>query len=109
MSNDLYAQNVSTSVINASEDFNNMSREELLTRVIRILVEQLGVEDEEITEEASFEEVLDADSLDLVELMMEVEDTFHLKMTDEDATRIQTVGDLIDWLARQQHLRTPRR
>ena len=69
-----------------------MNREEALERVRGILVEQLGVDEEQVTEDASFQADLDADSLDLVELIMELEDQFGLKISDEDAQQIATVG-----------------
>ncbi len=65
-----------------------MNREEALERVRAILVEQLGVDEEQVTEDASFQGDLDADSLDLVELIMELEDQFGLKISDEDAQKI---------------------
>ena len=69
-----------------------MTRDEALGRVRDILVEQLGVDAEQVKEEASFQGDLDADSLDLVELIMELEDQFGLKISDEDAQKIETVG-----------------
>ena len=75
------------------------SREEILERVKEVLVEQLGVDESEITEVASFQEDLDADSLDLVELIMELEDQFGVKISDEDAQGIQTVGQAVDFIA----------
>lgn len=63
-----------------------------------ILVEQLGVEAEEVKEEASFQEDLNADSLDLVELIMEMEDRFDLKIPDEEAEKISTVGNAVDYI-----------
>jgi acyl carrier protein len=75
-----------------------MNREEALERVRGILVEQLGVDEEQVTDDASFQGDLDADSLDLVELIMELEDQFGLKISDEDAQQISTVGQAVDYV-----------
>src|SRR5262249_53976988 len=78
------------------------SREEIFERVKSVLSEQLGVDEGEITEEASFQDDLDADSLDLVELIMELEDNFGMKIPDEDAQKITTVGQAVDYVAAHQ-------
>jgi acyl carrier protein len=78
------------------------SREEVYERVKDVLVEQLGIDEGDITEEASFQEDLDADSLDLVELIMELEDQFGVKISDEDAQGITTVGQAVEYILGHQ-------
>ena len=71
-------------------------------RMKKIIVEQLGVDDGDVTPQASFVEDLNADSLDLVELIMSLEEEFNLEISDEDAEKIHTVGDALEYV--QEHL-----
>ena len=67
-------------------------------RVIEIIVEQLGVGENEVVPEASFVDDLGADSLDLVELIMALEEEFSLEISDEEAEKIRTVQDVINYV-----------
>jgi len=67
-------------------------------RVKKIIAEQLGVEEDEVTSEASFVEDLGADSLDTVELVMALEEEFGIEIPDEDAEKILTVGKALDYI-----------
>jgi acyl carrier protein len=67
-------------------------------RVKQIVAEQLGVDDDQVTNEASFMEDLGADSLDTVELVMALEEEFDIEISDEDAEKIQTVQDAVDYI-----------
>ena len=72
--------------------------ENIETRIITIVAEQLGVDKAEISRETSFVNDLNADSLDTVELVMEFEDEFDMSIPDEKAEKIQTVGEAIDYI-----------
>ena len=75
---------------------------DVFDRVKKIIVERLGVDEAEVTLEASFKDDLGADSLDVVELVMELEDEFGLEISDEDAEKISTVGEVISYIQSQQ-------
>ncbi|MCB0882862.1 MAG: acyl carrier protein [Thermoleophilia bacterium] len=79
-----------------------LERDKVVDEVRSILVEQLGVDASDVTEEASFQEDLNADSLDLVELIMEMEDRFKVKIPDEEAEKITTVGKAVDYVMAHQ-------
>ncbi|MBW2520738.1 MAG: acyl carrier protein, partial [Deltaproteobacteria bacterium] len=68
-------------------------------RVKQIVTEQLGVDEDQVTSDASFMDDLGADSLDTVELVMALEEEFDIEISDEDAEKIQTVQDAIDYIS----------
>ncbi len=75
-----------------------MSREEVLTLVRNHLAEELELDVAKIAEASRFKEDLDADSLDLYELVMELEDTYEISVSEEQAAKIATVGDAVDFV-----------
>lgn len=79
-----------------------MGSEEIFEKVKGVIVEQLGTEESNITSEASFIDDLGADSLDIVELIMALEEEFELEIPDEDAEKIATVGDVVDYIKSNQ-------
>lgn len=75
-----------------------MGSEEIFEKVKKVIMEQLGVSDSAITLEASFIDDLGADSLDIVELIMALEDEFDIEIPDNDAEKVATVGDVVDYI-----------
>ncbi|MDO5556475.1 MAG: acyl carrier protein [Clostridia bacterium] len=75
-----------------------MSSEEIFNKVKEIIVEQLGVAETAITLESSFIDDLGADSLDIVELIMALEEEFDLEIPDSDAEKVVTVNDVVDYI-----------
>lgn len=75
---------------------------EIFDRVKSLVIEQLGVNEDQVTAEASFTEDLGADSLDVVELVMAFEEEFDLQIPDEDAEKIQTVSDVVAYIKERQ-------
>ena len=75
-----------------------MNTEEVFEKVKGIIVEQLGVAEASVTMEASFIDDLGADSLDIVELVMALEEEFDIEFPDADAEKVTTVGDVVDYI-----------
>ena len=75
-----------------------MSSEEVFDKIKEIIVEQLGVAENSVTEEASFIDDLGADSLDIVELIMALEEEFDIEIPDTDAEKVVTVGDVVEYI-----------
>ena len=75
-----------------------MSSEEIFDKIKEIIVEQLGVADTAVAPEASFIDDLGADSLDIVELIMAIEEEFDLEIPDNDAEKVVTVSDVVDYI-----------
>ena len=75
-----------------------MTKDEVFAKVKEITVEQLGVDEEEVVMEASFRDDLEADSLDLVELIMAFEEEFGGEISDDEAQQITTVGQAVEYL-----------
>lgn len=76
--------------------------DEIFEKVRKITAEQLDVDESEITQGTSFADDLDADSLDIVELMMSLEEEFDLEISEEDAEKIVTVGDVVAYISEIQ-------
>ena len=74
-----------------------MKKEEMLARLKEIIIDRLDVEEDQIVAEASFVEDLGADSLDIVELIMGIEEEFDIEIPDEDADKLTTVGEAMNY------------
>jgi acyl carrier protein len=83
-----------------------MKTSEIEARVKKIVVEQLGVKEEEVTTEASFVDDLGADSLDTVELVMALEEEFETEIPDEDAEKIITIKDAVKYIVERMEKET---
>ncbi len=79
-----------------------MSEQEVLEKVIQLISERFSVDVLKITKDTTFQEDLGADSLDVVELVMELEDAFGIQISDEDAEQIVTIGDAVNYIVSQQ-------
>lgn len=79
-----------------------MSKEEIFTKIREILADNFEVDKEKITDETNFTSDLDADSIDLVEFILQLEDEFGAEISDEDAEKLKTVGDAVNYIADHQ-------
>ncbi len=79
-----------------------MNEQEIFEKVKVIVVEQLGVEEEKVTKEATFVDDLAADSLDIVELVMSIEEEFDIEIDDSEAEKIVTIGDVVEYIKNNQ-------
>jgi len=75
-----------------------MEEQKIFEEVKKVVVEQLGVSESEVSREASFVDDLGADSLDTVELVMALEEAFSIEIPDEDAEKIKTIGDTVSYI-----------
>jgi acyl carrier protein len=76
-----------------------MDRKELEAKVIKVVAEKLSIEEKAITTASRFQEDLGADSLDIVELLMEIEENFGVNISDEESEKLKTVGDAVNYIA----------
>lgn len=77
-----------------------MNEQDIFVRMKKVIVEELGVKEEEVTPEATLTEDLGADSLDVVELVMAFEEEFGIEIPDDDVTKLRTIQDAIDYISK---------
>lgn len=82
-----------------------MNKEEIFEELKKIIVEQLGVNEENVTMQASFIDDLSADSLDIVELVMNIEEKFDLEIPDSEAEKIATVEDVVEYILNSKKIK----
>ena len=75
-----------------------MSEEEIFSKLKKIIIDQFGVEEDKITMESVFSDDLAADSLDIVELVMNIEDEFNIQIPDDQAEKLITIGDVVEYI-----------
>jgi len=79
-----------------------MTRTEIFDQVADIIVDHFEVERDQINEQLNFKQDLDADSIDFVEFVLELEDTFGSEISDEDAEKLNTIGEVVDYIVAHQ-------
>ena len=80
-----------------------MSEKEIFEKISEIIEDRFEIKADEITENLNFQEDLDADSIDFVELVMDLEDTFGAEIPDDDAEKLQTVGEAVEYIKNHQN------
>ncbi len=81
-----------------------MTESEIEAAVIKVVAEKMGVDQDDISRDTRFTEDLNADSLDTVELIMDLEDEFEIAIGDEEAGNLQTIGDVVEFIAKQERV-----
>ncbi|WP_137626613.1 acyl carrier protein [Lactiplantibacillus pingfangensis] len=79
-----------------------MTKEEIFNKIAAIIADRFEVDQSTVTNEMNLEQDLDADSIDFVEFVLELEDTFGSEISDEDAEKLNTVGEVVDYVAANQ-------
>lgn len=79
-----------------------MTKEEVFNKIADILVDRFEIDRTKVTNELNFKNDLDADSIDIVEFILELEDTFGADISDEDAEKLETVGEAVDYITAHQ-------
>ncbi|MFC6294001.1 acyl carrier protein [Lactiplantibacillus daoliensis] len=79
-----------------------MTKEEIFNKIAAIIADRFEVDQSTVTNEINLEQDLDADSIDFVEFVLELEDTFGSEISDEDAEKLNTVGEVVDYIAARQ-------
>ncbi|GBG94133.1 acyl carrier protein [Ligilactobacillus salitolerans] len=80
-----------------------MTEQEVFTKIAAIIEERFGVAADKVTKELNFQDDLDADSIDIVEFVLELEDTFGAEISDDDAEQLTTVGQAVSYIAEHQN------
>ncbi len=79
-----------------------MTESEIESAVIKVVAEKIGIDEDDISRDTRFTEDLNADSLDTVELIMDLEDEFEIAIGDEEAGKLQTIGDVVEFIAKHE-------
>jgi len=81
-----------------------VTESEIEAAVIKVVAKKMGIDEDDISGDTRFTEDLNADSLDTVELIMDIEDEFEVAIEDEEAGKLQTIGDVVEFIAKQERV-----